>query len=73
MPLPSVTGEVYCFPRRQLIFSFDSRVVYYLKGLLEYITKSIPSVCLYHDLQTNSGTFDFLSESRIFFFQNSEA
>ena len=27
MPPPSVTGEVYCLPRRQLIFSFDSRVI----------------------------------------------
>ena len=33
MPLPSVTGEVYRFPRRQLIFSFDRRVIYHLKGL----------------------------------------
>ena len=53
-------GEVYCFPRRQLIFNFDRRVIYHLKGLWEYIPKSIPSVCLYHDLQTNSGT-SFLS------------
>ena len=30
---PGVTGEVYCFPRYQLIFSFDRRVVYHLKGL----------------------------------------
>ena len=45
MPPPSVTGEVYCFPRRQLIFSFDRRVVYYLKGLWEYIPRSIPFVC----------------------------
>ena len=30
---PSVTGEVYCFPRRQLIFSFGRRVIYHLKGL----------------------------------------
>ena len=42
---PSVTGEVYCFPRHQLIFSFDWRVIYHLKGLWEYILKSIPSVC----------------------------
>ena len=51
-----VTGEVYCIPRRQLIFSFDRHVIYYLKSLLEYIPKSILSVCLYHGLQTNSGT-----------------
>ena len=44
-PPPSITGEVYCFPRRQLIFSFDRRVLYHLKGLWEYIPKSIPSVC----------------------------
>ena len=36
---PSVTGEVYCFPRRQLIFSFGRRVIYYSKGLWEYIPK----------------------------------
>ena len=30
-PPPSVTGEVYCFPRRQLIFSFGRRVIYHLK------------------------------------------
>ena len=42
----SVTGEVYCFSRRQLIFSFGRRVIYYhLKGLWEYIPKLIPSVC----------------------------
>ena len=29
----SVTGEVYCFPRRQLIFSFDRRVIHNSKGL----------------------------------------
>ena len=30
---PSVMGEVYCFPRRQLIFSFGRRVMYHSKGL----------------------------------------
>ena len=30
---PSVTGEVYCFTRRQLIFRFDRRVIIHLKGL----------------------------------------
>ena len=44
---PSVTGEVYCFPRRQLIFSFGRRVIYHSKGLWEYIPKSIPSLCLF--------------------------
>ena len=33
MPPPSVTGEVYCFPRCQIIFSFGRRVIYHLKGL----------------------------------------
>ena len=37
---PSVTGEVYCFPHRQLIFSFGRRVIYNSKGLSEYIPKS---------------------------------
>ena len=58
---PSVTEEVYCFPRCKLIFSFYRRVIYHLRCLREYIQKSMPSVCLYHDLQTNSGTF-FLSQ-----------
>ena len=43
---PSVTVEVYCFPRRQLIFSFGRRVIYHSKGLWEYIPKSIQSVGL---------------------------
>ena len=42
---PSVIGEVYCFPHCQLIFSFDRRVMYHLKGLWEYIPKSISFVC----------------------------
>ena len=46
MPPPSVTGEVYCFPRCQLIFRFGWRCIYHSKGLREYIPKSIPSVCL---------------------------
>ena len=33
MPPPSVMGYLYCFPRRQLIFSFDRRVIYHLNGL----------------------------------------
>ena len=45
MPPHNVTGEVYCFPRRQLIFRFGRRVIYHSKGLWEYIPKSIPSVC----------------------------
>ena len=57
---PSVTGDVYCFPRWQPIFSFDRRVIYHLKGLWEYIPKSIPSVCMYHDIQANSGTSFFI-------------
>ena len=35
IPTPIVTGEVYCFPRRQLIFSFDRRVIHHSKGLRE--------------------------------------
>ena len=45
---PSIRGGIFCFPRRQLIFIFDRRVngvIYYLKGLWEYIPKSILSVC----------------------------
>ena len=42
---PGVAGEVYCFPRYQLIFSFGRRVIYHSKGLWEYIPKSIPFVC----------------------------
>ena len=38
----SVTGEVYCFPRCQLIFSFDRRA----RVILHHACfKSIPSVC----------------------------
>ena len=34
MPPPSsVMGEVYCFPRRQLIVSFGSCVICHFKGL----------------------------------------
>ena len=33
MSPPSVTGKVYCFPRRKLIFSFGRRVIYHSKGL----------------------------------------
>ena len=40
----SVTGEVYCFPRRLLVFSFGRRVIYRSKGLSENIPMSIPSV-----------------------------
>ena len=32
-PPPSIMGEEYCFPRRQLIFSFGMRVIYHSKGL----------------------------------------
>ena len=44
-PSPIVTWMVYCFPCRQLIFSFDRSGIYHLKGLLQYIPKWIPSVC----------------------------
>ena len=43
---PNVTEEVYCFSRRHIIFSFDCRVIYHLKGLWEYSPKPISSVCL---------------------------
>ena len=43
---PSVTGEVYYFPPRQLIFRFCMRVILSFKRTLQqYIPKSIPSVC----------------------------
>ena len=46
MPTPRVyTREVYCFPRRKLIFRFGRRVIYLSKGLSEYIPKSFASVC----------------------------
>ena len=40
---PSVTGEVYCFHRCQLIFSFGGRVIYHLKGLR--VHSEIDPVC----------------------------
>ena len=49
MPPTSVSGEVYCFPRRQLIFSFGKRVINIISFersmSSEYIPKSIPYVC----------------------------
>ena len=54
MPPPSVTGKLYCFPLRQLIFSFGRCVVCHSKGLSSRVHSEINSVCLYHDLQTNS-------------------
>ena len=42
---PYMTGDVYWFPRRQLIFSFGRRVIYNSTCLWEYILKLIPSVC----------------------------
>ena len=41
----SVTGDVYCWPRRQLIFISGRRVIYHSKGFGEYIPISIPSIC----------------------------
>ena len=40
---PSVTGEVYCFPRRQFIFSFGRRVTFLkrLAGLGFYLKSSM--------------------------------
>ena len=42
---PVSAGEVYCFRRHQLIFTFDRRVIYHLKGLLRVLSE-IDSVCL---------------------------
>ena len=63
-PPPSITREVYCFPRHQLFFSFGRYIIYHSKGFLEYILKLIPFVCpsvRYHDLQTNSWTSFYTS------------
>ena len=35
----SVTGEIYCYPRRRLIVRFGERVTYHSKGIGEYIPK----------------------------------
>ena len=37
---------MYCYPSRRLIVRFGRRVIYHLKGLWEYIPKSIPFICL---------------------------
>ena len=55
-------GEVYCFLRRQLIFSFDRSYIFshisfeMSKRVHSEIQSFCLSVCLYHDLQMNSGT-----------------
>ena len=54
MPPPSIMGEVYCFPGRQLIFSFDRRVLPISFERSLRVHSEIDSVCQYHDLQTNS-------------------
>ena len=41
---PSVMGEVYCFPRRQLIFSFFKRVISFERPLR--VHSEIVSVCI---------------------------
>ena len=46
------------FTRRQLIFSFDGRVISFERSLR--VHSKIDTVRLYHDLQLNSGTL-FLS------------
>ena len=43
-PPPSVTGEMYCFPRRQLIFSFDRRVIYIIWKVFESTNRFCLSV-----------------------------
>ena len=58
---PSVTGEVYCFPRRQIIFSFDGRVIAISFDRSLSVHSEMDSVCLYHGLQTNSGIFFMLN------------
>ena len=38
---PSVTGEVYCFPRRQLIFSFGRGIIYHLDTCRNWFRLSV--------------------------------
>ena len=45
---PSVMGEVYCFPCRQLIFSFDRRVILFERSLR--VHSEIDSVRLFDGL-----------------------
>ena len=52
----SVTGGYIVFLVANKISALICVSLYHLKGLREYIPKSIPSVCLYKDIQTNSGT-----------------
>ena len=55
----SVTGEVYCFPHRQIIFSFDRRVIGISIERFARVHSKIDFVCpscLYHNIRTNSGT-----------------
>ena len=57
MPPPSVAGDVYCFPRRQLIFIFVRRVIYRLRvctfrnrfclSVCTTIVKRIERLCFY--------------------------
>ena len=51
--------EVYCFSRRQLIFSFSRLVIYHSKGLREYIPKSIQFVCHFVPRSSNE-SLDFV-------------
>ena len=44
---PSELGEVYCFPRSQLNFSFGRRVIYHLKGLWEHSKTSLNRTLLF--------------------------
>ena len=37
---PSVTGEGYCFPRGQLIFSFDRHIYYIISKVFESILRN---------------------------------
>ena len=42
---PSITREVYCFPRHRLIFRFGRRVIHHSKGLNLRVHSEIDSVC----------------------------
>ena len=41
IPPPGTTGEVYCFPRRQLIFSFGGHVLYHSSLIFTFLSLKI--------------------------------
>ena len=54
MAPPSVTGEVCCFPRRQLIFNFGRRVILYISFERSLrVHSEIDSVCLFVPWSSN--------------------